>query len=253
LDYDICCYVTMEVHHHPEVEKKGFKEYLLEGLMIFLAVTMGFFAESLRENISSREKEKEYIVSFEKNLEKDKAQLIYVIADNKKKLDGLDTLLTLSDKAMTDPANRKLVYNYSNFISWLSVFISNDATMTQLKNSGGLQYIKHSHVADSVAKYDQEVRGIYTAENNYTKFTNDATDAMTDILVFGINKNKTTLRSNPKEQYPLLTNTPAQIQLFFNKVKLEEGWTRNYVLNLQERVPYTDMLIRLLKKEYDLK
>jgi len=25
----------MEVHHHPEVEKKGIKEYLLEGLMIF--------------------------------------------------------------------------------------------------------------------------------------------------------------------------------------------------------------------------
>lgn len=32
----------MEVHHHPEVEKKGFKEYAFEGLMIFLAVTMGF-------------------------------------------------------------------------------------------------------------------------------------------------------------------------------------------------------------------
>ncbi len=32
---------TMEVHHHPHVEKKNFKEYLLEGLMIFLAVSMG--------------------------------------------------------------------------------------------------------------------------------------------------------------------------------------------------------------------
>ncbi len=25
----------MEVHHHPKVERKNFKEYLLEGLMIF--------------------------------------------------------------------------------------------------------------------------------------------------------------------------------------------------------------------------
>src|ERR1700733_12146647 len=47
---------TMEVHHHPEVEKKGFKEYILEGLMIFLAVTMGFFAENLRETISDNQK-----------------------------------------------------------------------------------------------------------------------------------------------------------------------------------------------------
>ena len=46
----------MEVHHHPHVDsdshrKKGFKEYFLEFLMIFLAVTMGFFAENLRERI----------------------------------------------------------------------------------------------------------------------------------------------------------------------------------------------------------
>jgi hypothetical protein len=39
----------MEVHHHPHLEKKNFKEYLLEGLMIFVAVTMGFFAEGIRE------------------------------------------------------------------------------------------------------------------------------------------------------------------------------------------------------------
>jgi cell division protein FtsB len=39
---------NMEVHHHPHVEKKNFKEYFLEFLMIFLAVTMGFFAESIR-------------------------------------------------------------------------------------------------------------------------------------------------------------------------------------------------------------
>ena len=32
---------NMEVHHHPHVEKKNFKEYFLEFLMIFLAVTLG--------------------------------------------------------------------------------------------------------------------------------------------------------------------------------------------------------------------
>ena len=44
----------MEVHHHPDLrhEKKNFREYILEFVMIFLAVTMGFFAENIRENIS---------------------------------------------------------------------------------------------------------------------------------------------------------------------------------------------------------
>ena len=58
----------MEVHHHPEVEKKGFKEYILEGLMIFLAVMMGFFAESLRERIADGNREKEFMVSMIEDL-----------------------------------------------------------------------------------------------------------------------------------------------------------------------------------------
>lgn len=32
----------MEVHHHPHVKEKKFKEYFLEFIMIFLAVTLGF-------------------------------------------------------------------------------------------------------------------------------------------------------------------------------------------------------------------
>jgi hypothetical protein len=42
----------MEVHHHPHVEKKNFKEYLLEFMMIFLAVTLGFIAENIREHFA---------------------------------------------------------------------------------------------------------------------------------------------------------------------------------------------------------
>lgn len=50
----------MEIHHHPQVEKKGFTEYLLERLMIFLAVTMGFFAETSGE-ISVNMEEQKYL------------------------------------------------------------------------------------------------------------------------------------------------------------------------------------------------
>src|ERR1700739_4752182 len=48
---------TMEVHHHPQLEHKPkrWKEYLLEGFMIFIAVMMGFIAENIRENINNHE------------------------------------------------------------------------------------------------------------------------------------------------------------------------------------------------------
>jgi len=47
---------NMEVHHHPEIEKKGLRDYLLEGFMIFIAVTLGFFAETIRENVTEHER-----------------------------------------------------------------------------------------------------------------------------------------------------------------------------------------------------
>jgi len=237
----------MEVHHHPEVEKKNFKEYLLEGLMIFLAVTMGFFAESLRENITQKEKETEYITSLVRDLEKDSTELVNIIKFNDAATKDLDSLVSFSGKDMSDVKNRQQVYHHARSVSGISVFISNDATMSQLKSSGGLQYIRRAHFADSIAKYDQEMRGIYAAEGPYLKFMNEATSSMTEVLIF-------TLRDDGKSLgYPFVTNNREKIQVFFNKVQLERGWIVNYIRNLHERIPFNARLITLLKKEYDIK
>src|ERR1700735_1244803 len=138
----------MEVHHHPAVEKKTLKEYLLEGLMIFLAATMSFFSESLRENITNKEKETQYIASLVRDLEKDKADLADHIRDNQAKVTALDSLLMLAGKDMNDASNRKLLYRYVWDVSFYSNFGSNDATMAQLKSAGGLQLIRRDHMAD---------------------------------------------------------------------------------------------------------
>lgn len=70
----------MEVHHsHNSIHKKKWTEYLLEFLMLFIAVTLGFFAENVRENLSNREKEKAIIASLKEDLIKDTSQLNYLI------------------------------------------------------------------------------------------------------------------------------------------------------------------------------
>ena len=213
--------------------------------MIFLAVTMGFFAESLRENITGKEKESEYISSLMRDLEKDKVQLKVIMDDNNHKIKGLDSLITLASKDMGDVQNRKLLYQYSSHVSWFSIFLSNDATMSQLKNSG-LQFIRHDNIADNIGQYDQKIRGLRPAEELYTRYTNAATDALSEFLVF------TWGDEIISKDYSLVTKDGQKIQVFFNKVKLERGWTYNYIQNLQERVIYNAKLIDLLKKEYHL-
>ena len=85
----------MEIHHHPKVEKKNFKEYFLEFLMIFLAVTMGFFAENIREYLSDRGKERDDISGLMKNLTSDSATIESGLQGYQGNEMVIDSLLTL--------------------------------------------------------------------------------------------------------------------------------------------------------------
>ena len=72
----------MEVHHHPKVEKKNFKGYFLEFLMIFLAVTMGFLAENLRESLKNKEEVILNMESLASDLHSDVAYFDSTLARN---------------------------------------------------------------------------------------------------------------------------------------------------------------------------
>jgi hypothetical protein len=237
----------MEVHH-ADIHQKKIKDFLLEGLMIFIAVTMGFFAESLREKIDNKEREIHYIGSLINDLEKDSLYLMNTIRDNKMKISGLDSLLSIDSEELKSPAARKSLYLYSmKYITFYSGFISSEATMMQLKNSGGLQVIKKKHIADSIAIYDQAMRSISLAQTPYAKAIDDATESMTEILFFRIE-----LNGFGNKQIPLVTNNSEKLEVFFNKVSLERGWSQNYVNNLTDILPTTLRLINLLRKEYNI-
>ena len=244
----------MEAHHHSHVEKKKFKDYLLEGLMIFVAVTLSFLAESLREHINSNEKENKYVTSLIHNLEQNEIDLASTIRDNQKKLAALDTLFSLASKDITNPVSKQLLYKYSPWVTFYSSFSSNDATIIQLKNAGGLQYIKHDHVADSIARYDEQIRYINAAEVPYAKAIDNATNAMSELISFKVWNDITYVKNKnfAGEDLPLLNNDAKTTDLFFNKIFIERGWTQNYVRNLQEKLPYTIRLTKLLKEEYKI-
>src|SRR5579871_4660422 len=92
----------MEVHHHPDLHHrpKKWKKYLLEFLMIFLAVTLGFFAENIRESLVEQNKEKQFILSMIEDLKSDTIifrQNIDNWYGNTIQIDTLVALLTNAD------------------------------------------------------------------------------------------------------------------------------------------------------------
>ena len=62
----------MEVHHpHHPTHKKKWSEYLLEFFMLFTAVTLGFFAENLREGIAEKHKKQELLEAVVRDFRSD--------------------------------------------------------------------------------------------------------------------------------------------------------------------------------------
>jgi hypothetical protein len=152
---------NMEVHKHPHhvTHKKKWGEYLLEFLMLFLAVFLGFLAENLRERIVEHNIEKEYIHSLVEDLKSDTLQSNKVLIFLDGRIAGVDSLITaLSSPGITENSNN--AYRLWSKNIGFPDFISNDRTIQQLKNSGGLRLIRNKAVSDSIMMYDQAIRDL---------------------------------------------------------------------------------------------
>ena len=105
---------NMEVHHHPDLHhrKKHWKEYFLEFLMIFLAVTLGFFAESYREHLGDRSKEKEYMHSMVTDLQKDVAGMNKQILALNYQVNGHNTLEYMLENPLNNAEYYRKLYYY---------------------------------------------------------------------------------------------------------------------------------------------
>ena len=66
----------MEVHHpHHPTHKKKWSEYIIEFVMLFTAVTLGFFAENIRESIAEKHKKEELLAAVIRNFKTDKEEI----------------------------------------------------------------------------------------------------------------------------------------------------------------------------------
>src|ERR1039457_1321157 len=146
----------MEVHHHPHVEKKNFKEYFLEFLMIFLAVTMGFIAESLREHISDNRQVNEYMRSMVSDLKNDVRMYNENDSINLSYCNMIDTIFTL----LKTISNTGEMYYLARRLTMMgsSGPSINAKTYLQMTSTGSFRLIKHQRIADRIAVYYQLIK-----------------------------------------------------------------------------------------------
>jgi len=253
----------MEVHHHPEVEKKNLKEYLLEGLMIFLAVTMGFFAESLREHINEGSRAKEFAVTLYADLKADTAELHQYLAYNKTANANVDTLMQLLSDADPKQVSTGKLYWFGLWGGAFQVFVPHNATLLEMKNSGSLRYfanlslnrklVQYEELCQNLNSFETLTDGIYT---EVRKFRAQLFSFKYNAIINNISHIKDTRVRRAKIDSFIKTNPPllnTDKVLFNQYVELVRSrFFDRKITFATDILSHADTLITELKKKYKL-
>jgi hypothetical protein len=144
----------MEVHTHTHTERKKFTHYLWEFLMLFLAVTLGFLTENLREHYIENERLHRYLKSMLLDIESNQSVMDSAIRENSKMIVAYDSLVNElnMDKKNFDRAAfaRKLGP------IWYRGFINRNETFEQMKSSGSLRYVKNFNLLTALLDYERK-------------------------------------------------------------------------------------------------
>ena len=260
----------MEVHHHPDLhhKKKKWKEYFLEFLMIFLAVTLGFIAENIRESISEHERAKVFAASMLKDLEADTAQLRPYRVYFDYAASNVDTLMQmLSSHDLKEIPTGKL-YWYGLWGGAHRFFVPNDATFQQMKSSGSLRYFDKT-IAYDVANYDRLCRMIQTIDVSLSSIYGETRKSRALIFEFRFNDlanniaqtnnvgraSKSSVDRKKIDSF-MLSNPPLlsyDKTLFNQYVELARSrFMHTNVLLADSLLNQSNKLIRELENKYDL-
>lgn len=153
----------MEVHHpHHPTHKKEWKEYITEFLMLFIAVTLGFFVENLREHYVEDQRGLTYAKRLLDDLKEDSARLDLVYNSAGEKVDLITSIIPyIQDEHKTQQAIDSFYYfgfwNYNKYgyIGNLTRFYRVEETIDELK-AGNLRLIKSDSVVAYLAAYSRK-------------------------------------------------------------------------------------------------
>jgi hypothetical protein len=248
----------MEEHNTPKLihKQKKWNEYFIEFILVFLAITMGFFAENIRENIIDREKENEFILSMIEDAETDIKNIHVALDLNKKRILNLDTLAYRCNNFGNPGIGEKELYRsffpalrHPDFVS------PTERTLMQLKNAGGMSLIRKKPAIDRIIQYDDFSKKLIDQQTWYE-------DALTSLLepstrIFN-QKYYPSLKSElpwlpySHDSLKLITTEKLKLIEFGNHVLLYRSIVMFYIIRLEEGEQNAVELINTLRKEYNV-
>ena len=156
----------MEVHHHPQLEHnpKPWKEYLLEGFMIFIAVMMGFIAENIRETITNNEHAEQLTSQLAQDLKTDIKRLDQVYNGEMKIVKSNDTLMNLLQAPLKTANTQGILWFVSRSHS-LWPFHPSTGAISAIKTELHLKQFSNSKIIRYIAKYESDTELLHLVQD----------------------------------------------------------------------------------------
>ena len=253
----------MEVHHpHHPTHKKKWSEYITEFIMLFAAVTLGFFAENIREHYVEKEREIKFIQNIHQDLQKDIKEVdATIVFIDKKQLLADSFFVQIKNNNISN--NLPDFYYYVKNLSFRRIFENSTNGFTQLKTSGGLRLIENNEIIDKIQDYTNNLNRTLTLQDNnenngqkysekYAKILNAVTSIeMNDAQILS---NKSSDKTNrflkPINPRTLVSNKEEDLNELYNiifNIINRNKYFKNRLIEVKQSATDLDNLI---VKEY---
>ena len=248
----------MEVHAHSHTPRKKWTHYFWEFLMLFLAVTLGFFVENQREHYIENQRAKQYASFLHSDLIKDTASLSQRIAYMNTGIREIDTLILIL-KSPNPETFVKKIYALSTYIYSNPLFTANNSTIEQLKNSGSLRYFRSRALVRNFSDFDNEVQNMKIIDERNLYIVEDTRKFLTQFLDLKgvplpriLASDSSLQQSSIPEVLRLYTKDRTRFEEYANLSTLKQLDWINRVRLMTRTLNSARSLILSLKEEYHL-
>jgi len=233
--------------------------------MLFLAVFCGFLAEYQLEHKIEKQRAKEFALSLYRDITTDTVTFNTSIRNLNTSIRKIDSLIILLGHKEEIKKNVNEVYRLSVYAFIFPANKPNRSTIQQLLNSGSLRYFRSNQLIDSVKEYNKEIE-------SYEDFRKDIGNLnlefrKTQARVMEVDPLIVTVsQSNffdPEKMYhdlvalpdniQLITTEPPPLKEYANWCALKKFYMQRTKLHFQRLNAQGDVLLGLLKEQYDFK
>lgn len=161
----------MEVHHsHHLAHKKKIKEYFLEFFMLFLAVSLGFLAENVRESYIEKERAHELAMALYTDIKNDEEKMRTFIDNRSGILNDVKILINTIENDGLRPSDQEQYRLFAQTAFYWSYFEPKTANLDQIINSGSLRYFKKKGVIESISRYKSTITNLLARQEREKVF-----------------------------------------------------------------------------------